>query len=183
MTTATMERTAQIEYATITVQFVNEKKPGARNASIKDIDGAYYWVKPEMLQVFQPGGVYEISFTTAQSNGYTNRTIKSAEAQQPAPRPAPRAQASQGSRPAVKQSVPVAEAPPHQEPPKQPQNGNGGNYFRPTSPKDAKRMFICSQLNAIITSRQVAMNAQAIADTITMLTDAYDATIGLEDQE
>ncbi len=183
MNTQTIERPqqAQTEYATITVQYLNEKKPGQRNASIKDVDGAYFWIKPEELHEFQVGGSYDISFVTTQSNGYTNRTIKSHVEAAPQRQP-PRAQASQAARPPVRQSAPIEE--PRHEPQRQPQNGNGnGNgYFRPTSPKDARRMFLCSQLNAMITSHQVTMTAQGIAEAITMLTDAYDATIGAEDQ-
>src|ERR1700722_12132303 len=79
MNTATLERQAQLEYATITVQFVNEKKAGQRNASIKDVDGLYYWIRPEDMPRYQAGVTYDISYATTQSNGYTNRTIKSAE--------------------------------------------------------------------------------------------------------
>jgi hypothetical protein len=174
MNTQTMER-PKTEHAVITVQFANEKKGGQRNASIKDVDGLYYWIKPEDLHHYHPGETYEVEFITTQSNGYTNRTIKNAA---PVERQPQRAQPAQAQRDPVRQSAPV-------EQPRQPQpgNGNGNNYSKATSPKDARRMFLCSQLNAVIASGRVDLNAQALANMITELSAAYDATIGREDPQ
>jgi hypothetical protein len=172
MNTATIERQSQTEHATIVVQYVNEKKPGQRNASIKDADGAYYWVKPEELHRYQPGVAYEIAFVTTQSNGYTNRTIKNAQlVQQQQPEPRRQAMTVAGGS-----SIGTRKGTMNEQP-----NGNG-NYYKATSPTDARRMFLCSQLNALITSRQVTLSADGIADAIRMLSAAYDATIGEEDR-
>jgi hypothetical protein len=177
MNTATLERPqqGQLEYTTITVAYVNEPKPGQKSASIKDVDGVYYWIKPAEQRNYQPGASYEVGFATTQSNGYTNRLIKSAAPVQPR-QPAPqRAQPMQAREP-VQRSEPIPAAQPAHG-----ANHNGNGYYRPTSPRDARRMFICSQMNAIITSRQVQLSADAIADAIRMLSDAYDATLGTED--
>ena len=198
MNTQTLERPT-IRTATITVQFVNEPKGRARSGSIKDIDGIYFWVKPDMLAEFQPGEQHDIEYTETVSEGFTNRTIKAhrlvLQEQRPASAPQrqaplstdptnypsrnapPRAQAQTRSDP-VQRSAPVDPPPPQ----RQPQNGNGNGYYRPTSPKDARRMFICSQMNALITSHQVRPNTDDIAAAIAMLSDAYDMTLGQEDQ-
>ena len=58
---------------------------------------------------------------------------------------------------------------------------NGEQYYKPTSPRDSKRMFVCSQMNALIASRQVVLTTEGIAEAIKMISEAYDQTIGLED--
>ena len=191
MNTATMERTK--EHVVVTVQYVNQPKGNAVSGSIKDMNGDYYGVHKSKLDLFVPGMPYEFDFSVSEA-GYRNvdvKTIQPVAAQRQAPlstdptnypsrNAPPRAQA-QNARPApVQRSAPIE--PPHQKPPRQPQNGNGGQFYRPTSPKDARRMFICSQMNALITSHQVRPNADDIAAAIAMLSDAYDMTLGQEDQ-
>lgn len=156
MNTMTMERPSQLEYATITVAYVNEKKAGQRNASIKDTDDLYYWVKPEDLHNYVKGGRYEISFVTTQSNGYTNRTIKSAEAVQPA-----RPQQQQRNAP-VQQEAPQT---------------NHADYNRQTHPADARRMWICAQMTALIKSHQIVVDPVALTEGIDMLAKAYDQSV------
>ncbi|MGH7226012.1 MAG: hypothetical protein ACRELF_22570, partial [Gemmataceae bacterium] len=160
MNTATIQRPATaVEYATITAQYLNEKKPNQRNASIKDVDGVYYWVKPEELRNFQAGATYDISFVATESNGYTNRTIKSFEPvqrQAPAPRPQATRQASQQpQRTATVQ---------HQE--QQPPRNTNMDWNRPTHPRDGQRMFVCSILNAFIQTGRVENDVAALTDAV-----------------
>lgn len=187
MATATLQRQAQLEYATITVQYANPKKEGQRNASIKDVDGAYYWVRPEELQNFQPGVTYEISFVTTESNGYTNRTIKSYEAQrqeplsQSAARPAPRTQAAQGPRPAVVRQAPASVEQPEPKRQAAPQS-NGNGYYRPTSPEDKKSMFRCASITALIRAGQLRADRNEIAAAIIEVDAGYDMAIEAQSQ-
>lgn len=77
------------------------------------------------------------------------------------------------------------QAPPEAARPQAPQQQNGkkmDQYFKPTSPRDSKRMFICSLMNAMIQSRQVVLDNGPLSDAITMLADVYDRTIGKEDE-
>ncbi len=182
MNTQTIERPqqAQTEYATITVQYLNEKKPGQRNASIKDVDGAYFWIKPEELHEFQVGGSYDISFVTTQSNGYTNRTIKSHEPV--AQRQPQRAQPAQAARAPARQSAPVE--PPHHEPqrPQSNGNGNGGQYFRPTSPRDSERMFTCAGLGKDIEMGRVGTSEDELVERVNVWRNVYARTFGADDQ-
>jgi hypothetical protein len=48
----------------VTVAFVNPPRGDAKTGSIKAKDGTSYRVKPELLDVFQVGGVYEIEYET-----------------------------------------------------------------------------------------------------------------------
>jgi hypothetical protein len=163
MNTATLERPSQLEYATITVAYVNPPKPGQKSASIKDTDGLYYWIKPAEMQDYVPSKSYKVGFSVTRSNDFTNRTIKSAE-----PVQQQRAQAARSAPQPQQRSAPVQ----HDAHQAAPQNGNG--YYRPTSPADKQSMFICSQMNALISSRQIApFNEETIATHIVMLARGY----------
>jgi hypothetical protein len=171
MSYAASQAESRPEQIVITVAQILEPKGPRKPAWIKSAEGVNFSIWPDKLGQFREGESYEIEYVT--TNGYHN--IKSARAAA-RPSPAP-AQFTAQHQPARSLSS-AASPPPHQA---QPQ-GNGGQYFRPTSPKDARRMFICSQMNALITSHQVQVTAQGIADAIVMLSDAYDATLGREDQ-
>lgn len=178
MNTATMERPAATAQATITVQYVNPPKAPRKSGSVKDVDGQIFSVWPNMLNQFREGESYEIEFTEKNVNGAIYRDIKRARVATP-PGPAPdnfvlTPEVQRQARPANTISnghaVGTRKAP-----------MNDQQYFKPTSPKDARRMFICSQMNALIASRQVTLTSEGIAEAIQMISAAYDATIGRED--
>ena len=151
-------------------------KPG----KIELEDGKILRAFADKLQMVQVGGTYDFGCERNEVGGVTYNNVKAIRASSAPQHQHPRAQA-QHARQDVQRSEPPE---PERQPQRQPNNGgngNGGNYYRPTAPKDARRMFICSQMNALITSHQVQPNAQAIADAIAMLSEAYDATLGQED--
>jgi hypothetical protein len=153
---------APLERATITVKSVVHNGPG-KPSVIKDTAGLSFGIWPDKAGAVQAGSTYEIEFDM--NGSYRNiKTVRASDRPGPAPE-----QFTGGQR----QAAPPPPA--HRE-------GNGGGNYRPTAPRDARRMFLCSQLNALITSHQVQPTSQAIADAIMMLSDAYDATIGREDQ-
>lgn len=57
--------------ATVTVDFVNEPKPGKKFGSIKTKELAYVSVKPEDLNKFTKGSQYQIEYTET-AEGYKN---------------------------------------------------------------------------------------------------------------
>ena len=72
------------------------------------------------------------------------------------------------------------------EAPRTPQQGNGKkmdtqNYFRPTSPRDAERMFVCSTLNAFIQTGRVPNEVPALVSYVTALRDVWQQTFGADD--
>jgi hypothetical protein len=85
------------------IQYVNSPKEGKVNGSIKDAAGNMYFVKPELLDVFQPGHTYELDYTTSEypkGSGRFNKWLDSArsadgEGLTPARRPVPPAQSLQ----------------------------------------------------------------------------------------
>jgi hypothetical protein len=175
VTTTTLERPsqAQLEYATITVAYVNPPKPGQKSASVKDTDGVYFWIRPAEQANFVPGGSYEISFSTTQSNGYTNRTIKSAAPVQQQARAQTRAQNDPAENYPSRQAARRDAEPTPREPQRQPQNGNG-NYYRPTSPEDKKSMFRCACVTAFIRAGQLRADRNEIAAAVAEIDAGYD---------
>jgi hypothetical protein len=168
MSTATLERPAQLEYATIVVAYVNPPKPGQKSASIKDTDGLYYWIKPAEMPLYQVDGKYEISFITTQSNGYTNRTIKSVEAVQQ------RAQPARQAAPPQQRTAPMQQ----QQAPQSPPNGNG--FYRPTHPRDAERMFVCASLGHFIDRGTVTLDSTQLVDAVNVIRAVWQATFGAD---
>ena len=170
------------EHAIVTVAYVNEPKGKAVSGSIKDANGDYYGVHRSGLHLFAQGRAYEFDFTT-NGAGFRDVDVKSVQPIGPHPAPAqhggnvtnyPSQVAARRDGGQQQRTAPVQQQ-------TAPQNGNG-NYYKPVSPKEARRMFICSQMNALITSRQIVpLNAQTIAEAIAMLAEAYDATLGQED--
>ena len=62
-----------------------------------------------------------------------------------------------------------------------PQTQQSKDYYKPTNPRDAKRMALCSWINAFIQTGRVERSKEAVVETIMMLSDAYDETIGQDD--
>lgn len=62
---------------TVTVEYVNQPKPGRKQGSIKTASGQYIGVWPEKLSAFQPGGTYEIEYDSETGqNGKTYHQLK-----------------------------------------------------------------------------------------------------------
>jgi len=141
---------------TITIAKVFDPKPGRFSVGVKTTEGGMFSIPVKKRHELQEGETYEVEYEGDYKDITSYRHI--------APHREPR----------------VAPAP-------QPQT-NGKkmdqlNYDRPTHPRDAKRMFICSQMNAMISSRQIVLQADIIAEAIEMLAKAYDQTLGTEDTE
>lgn len=161
------QQIAQIEHAVITIAQIMPAAQQGRSANIKDTDGIKYGIWPNMLGNAQAGGSYEIDFTSTVKNGVTFRDIK-------------------GMRMAERPSPPPAQFTAAQPQPPARQTGakeSGGGYYRPTSPRDARRMFLCSTLNAFIQTGRIDLHREHLKQAIGEITAAYDATIGLEDKE
>lgn len=184
MNTTTLERTP----LTSIVGTVLEKGAAApgRSAKIKLTSGLILSAFPDKMAQIVEGGTYDFGCEVVEKSGVIYNNVKAIK-----PALAPQSSTPPRSQPARQAPAPQRSAlvnqhvtpPQNGTPAPQNGNGNGGSYYRPTSPKDARRMFICSQMNALIQSHQIAtpINAQSIADTIAMLEEAYDATLGQED--
>lgn len=65
--------------ATIEVSYVNPPKSEKGPGNIKDSDGNYWKVWPDMLAKFKAGGTYTVSYTKDDYQGKEQRTIKAVE--------------------------------------------------------------------------------------------------------
>lgn len=150
------------ERATITIQRITPPTGNRRSATIKDIDGLMFGVWPDKLGIFREGETYEIEYTV---NDKGFRDIVTGKM--------------------VQQAVQQRQAPQqqhHASPSTQPQGaGNTGQYYRPTSPKDARRMFLCATLGDFVQTGRVDLHRESIAIAITEILAAYDVTVGQED--
>jgi hypothetical protein len=136
----------------VTISFVNQpKQPGGKKGTIKTKDNEIYGVWADKLANFQPGKTYEIKFEESEYNGKTYRTVTNwteKTAEQPP--------AGNGSG-----------------------NGNGGQqYYRPTSPVDAERMFVTSLVNAGVQAGKVNFSGVEIAAAVNAAREAWQQTFG-----
>lgn len=131
------------------VKYVNPPKPGKQRGSIKGTDDTFIGCFPDKLALFEPGRTYDIEVTETESNGVTYQNVKSAKPVETAPA------AAAASTPA-----------------------NGNNSYRETSASDARRMFVCSQLNALIRSGEVKNDKAQLWTTTQMLCALWDHTFG-----
>lgn len=158
-----------LEQAVITVAHVAPAKGPGKSAWVKSTDGVMFGIWPDKLGNLRPGETYEIEFSSKVSNGTTYRDIKHLRiATPPGPAPAaftavPRAQSlsSAAATPEARQS-----------------GGNASSYYRPTSPRDAERMFVCSTLNAFIQTGRVDCDARHLVHHIGQLREAWAQTFG-----
>lgn len=160
--------------ATITVARILQPKAPRKPAWIEGADGVRYSIWPDKLGQFREGETYEIKFQT--SNGYHN--IKDARAATK-PSPAPEQFTGGRSNPPARSLSSAATGPQQQA---QQPNGNGGSYYRPTSPKDSERMFTCSIINAFIQTGRIDCNRDTLAGHIEEIRAAYAMTFGQDDQ-
>ena len=165
--------------ATIEVKYVNPPKDGKQYGSIKGINNDSWPVKKERIHEFEPGNQYEIAFTEA-NNGFKNIIgVKriAAPVEEAAVIPGnfvhddmqPRNGATLTAKPApvIRQA-------------QQPAAQTNG-YYRPTHPRDARRMFITATLGHFIETGRLDCTAQAIADAIVEIATAYDHVLAKDD--
>jgi hypothetical protein len=167
MNTQTIDRPA-IKTAMVTVQYVNPAKSPGKSGSIKDVDGQYFGVRPAMLSSFEPGEAYHVEFTEKVNSGVLYRDI--VRIVQPQSQGISPRQADFLTREEIEaQRRPQRTAPMNAHTP-----APAPNYRQQTHPADARSMFVCSQLNAMIQTHQIELTVEAVARAIQMLGQAYD---------
>jgi hypothetical protein len=102
----------------------------------------------DKLHLFEPGSTYQIEYTETVSSGVTYRNVKSATAVA-----APAAPAN---------AAPAA----------------GFNTYRETSANDAKRMFVCANLSALIRAGEVKNDKASLWNATQLLCALWDHTFG-----
>jgi hypothetical protein len=133
---------------TMTVKYVNPPKAGKQRGSIKGADDQILGVFADKMHLFEPGSTYEIEYTETVSSGVTYRNVKSATAVAAAPT------ASTGPTTAAH------------------------NTYRETSANDAKRMFVCANLSALIRAGEVKNDKASLWNATQLLCSLWDHTFG-----
>ena len=146
---------------TMTIKLINQ--PGSTGrGSIVGADGERLGIFPEKAALFEVGKTYEIEYTETDHNGRMLRNVKSARLAAAASLPAQQASAN-GQHPAAPSSN---------------GNGHGNGYYRPTSPEDAERMFVCATLTALIRAGEVKNDKAELFHTTQMLRLLWQHTFG-----
>lgn len=134
--------------ATVTVKFVNPPKEGKKKGSIKGANDEFFFVWADKLGQYEKGKTYEVEYEESDFNGQTYRTIKNVK-------PSGNGSAAQSAAPAT-----------------------SGAYYKPTSPVDSERMFVCAILAAGIKSGQIKFGADTLVPAIAHIRTAYKQTLG-----
>jgi hypothetical protein len=133
---------------TMTVKYVNPPKAGKQRGSIKGADDQILGVFADKMHLFEPGSTYDIEYTETVSSGVTYRNVESATA------------------------VAAPAAPANAAP------SSGHNTYRETSANDAKRMFVCANLSALIRAGEVKNDKASLWNATQLLCSLWDHTFG-----
>jgi hypothetical protein len=170
MNTATMERPPLVKIVGTVANIVLAEatnKPG----KIELTSGKVLRAFADKLQQVKKGDTYDFGCEPNEFRGVLNHTVRAVRAAQATPEPQ-RAMPAQAQREPTRQSAPIE---PPRQPPTQP-NGNG--HYRPTHPRDAERMFVCSTLNAYIQTGRVECVEDELIARVNTLRNVWQATFG-----
>lgn len=172
MNTMTMERPPLVSIVG-TVINISPAPAGNRSGKIKLDDGRILSAFADKLQMIEIGGTYDFGCVVTQKAGVNYHDVKAirpAAQQYSAP---PRSQPARQAPGETQRSAPVNQ---HVDPPRQPSNGN--NYYRPTAPRDAERMFVCANLGHFIDRGAVSLEAGQMVDAVNILREVWQSTFG-----
>jgi hypothetical protein len=170
-----------METAIVDVTLVRQPGEGKKYGSIKGASDDWWPVKIDRLREFEAGNKYELAFTKSDT-GFKNiigvKKIVPQAAQQVnyTQRPDARREGETFTEP-HRNGATLTTAAAQTKPQAQQQNG----YYKPTSPRDAKRMALCKWTEAFILTGRVERSKESVVETIMMLSDAYDETVGTDD--
>ena len=154
--------------AVITVAHIFPADQG-RSARLKSADGVFYGFWPNRLS-FVVGEAYQVEFTITNRNNVAYRDITAASMVNK-PAPAPAQFTGQQSQPPARSLSSAATQPGEKK-------ADSSAYYRPTSPRDSERMFVCSTLNAFIQTGRVDCERQMLVHQINELRAAWQMTFG-----
>ena len=188
MNTVAMEREPLVSIkGTVTekVAAASSRQPG----KVKLSNGQFLHAFAEKLQQIQPGLAYDFGCSRSEFKGVNQNTIRAFKLiGDVGPAPAnfiTREEIEAQRQPRAAQAVPtnlrgeysVVETAPQQAPKAAPA---GNQYYRPTAPRDAERMFTTATLGHFIDRGTVTLDARVIADAVNILRDVWQGTFGAD---
>jgi len=134
---------------TLTIAEIRRPSEGKDRGNIIGRDGTKLGCFREKFGLFQVGQTYDIEVTDGQYANVKSATLKD------------------GASPPTQQtgSAPAS-------------TGNGNGHYRPTDPTDAKRIFVCANLTAMIRAGKVENTKESVWATTQLLCQVYDHTFG-----
>ena len=156
-----------MQTATIEVTFVKPPAEGKQYGSVKGANNDWWPVKMDRIREFEAGNKYELAYTES-DKGFKNiigvKKIVSQAAQ-----PEPRFHGEEFNEPQRRNGTQV--------------KPNGQQYYqpRPTAPRDAERMFVCSLLNAFIETGRCECETTELKARVVVLRKVWQETFGQDD--
>ena len=159
-----------MQTATVDVTFVKPPAEGKQYGSIKGANNEWWPVKNDRIREFEPGNQYELAYTES-DKGFKNIIGVKKIVAEPA-----RSARSEGASFVEPQRSNGATAPAQAKPQAQ-------QYYqhRPTAPRDAERMFVCSLLNAFIETGRCECDANELKARVEVLRKVWQETFGQDD--
>lgn len=192
MNTAVMNGTSSVQTEVVTVKYVNPPKAKNRSGSIKDTQDRYFGAWPDKLKMFEEGATYEIAFNES-ANGFRNimaakRLVGEAE---PPPNELPLRgtftqvdmqppQRNGATLMARTTPRPAPQAAPRSQP-ASPAPASSQQYYRPTAPRDAERMFVCATLGHFIDTGRLECSVEELTERVNILRDVWQNTFGADE--
>jgi hypothetical protein len=169
-----------MQTATIEVTYVGPPKEGKQYGFIKGADNSTFPVKADRIKEFQADNTYEVAYTEA-PNGFKNiigvkRVAPQAEQVNYTQRPTGRTEGVEIREPQRNGATLTTAAPAQTKPQAQ-------QYYqhRPTAPRDAERMFVCSLLNAFIETGRCECEGNELKARVEVLRKVWQETFGQDD--
>lgn len=151
-----MATTAPLAKATITIKYINDPKPGAKNSSIKDDKDDFYLIDPAMAQGLQQGVSYNVSYRPNTWRGTVYKMVEKIE--------------------------PASNFVPHPAAGPAPARGKYGVDDKVV----AERIYVCGILNAAMSNPNVnpeSITTAWLANMTSMARDAWMQTFGKHNTE
>jgi hypothetical protein len=157
-----------MQTATVDVTFVKPPAEGKQYGSIKGANNEWWPVKQDRIREFEPGNKYELAYTES-DKGFKNIIGVKKIAVEPQQRAEPRGDFQQFTEPQRNGAAPA--------------KPNGQQYYqpRPTAPRDAERMFVCSLLNAFIETGRCECETNELKARVEVLRKVWQETFGQDD--
>lgn len=160
------QQDSSVEHIQIVVAQITPPPGPNKPGRIKDTAGNNFGIWPDKMANVREGETYDVEFI--QNGAYRNiRSIRVATPPAPAPR-----QFTAQHQPQARSLSSAATQPSDSS------VSRNGQYYRPTSPRDAERMMVCSTLNAFIQTGRINCERSHLIEAINELRAAWQMTFG-----
>lgn len=137
---------------TVAIKLIDPPTAAKKRGVLHGTNGERLGVFAEKAKLFEPGKTYDVDYEEVPYQDRTLRNVKSA--------------VEVYGKPEAASASPAAPA------------SGGSGYYRPTSPEDAERMFVCATLGALIKAGEVKYDKRQLWEATNTLRGLWGATFG-----